>query len=222
MKFFAVFVLALCAGATLRAADGAPVVAVLESNLLWVSASRISNDFATQLHAAEPTNRINGTILDLRVADGDNAAAALDYFSTKKTPLIILVNGQTEGAAVELAKTLRAAGTAVVIGTTNGKVQPDIAVTVRATDEKIFLQNPYAKMATNSSLSLSATNSMLPYVDHTSEADLVRKRIKDGEDESDATNSPRVEPAQPVIRDPLLARAVDLLKALAILHPSRG
>jgi hypothetical protein len=29
-------------------------------------------------------------------------------------------------------------------------------------------------------------------------------------------------PAQPVIRDPSLARAVDLIKALAILKPARG
>ena len=68
---------------------------------------------------------------------------------------------------------------------------------------------------------MSATNELLAFVDHTSEADLVRKRIKDGEDDGEATQ-PRVEPPQPVIRDPALARAVDLLKALAALHPARG
>jgi hypothetical protein len=57
-------------------------------------------------------------------------------------------------------------------------------------------------------------------VDHTSEAELVRKRVKDG-DETDAA-SPRAEPPQPVVRDPALARAIDLLKALAALHPARG
>ena len=35
-------------------------------------------------------------------------------------------------------------------------------------------------------------------------------------------STPRAEPAQPVIRDPALARAVDLLKALAVLHKPRG
>jgi hypothetical protein len=62
---------------------------------------------------------------------------------------------------------------------------------------------------------------LLGFVDHTSEADLVRKRIKDGESDG-AIATPRAEPPQPVIRDPALARAVDLVKALAALHPARG
>ena len=61
---------------------------------------------------------------------------------------------------------------------------------------------------------------MLPFVDHMSEAELVRKKIKDGEGED--SPAPRTEPATPVIRDPALARAVDLLKALAILPKQRG
>lgn len=223
MKFCAVLILASSSVvASSRATDTVPVVSVLESNLLWVCANHVSENFASQLHAAEPTNKLAGTILDLRFADGDNALAAADYFSAKKLPLVILVNGQTDGAAAALATSLRAAGTGVVIGSTNGKIQPDIAVSVRASDEKIFLQNPYAATTTNALAGFSATNGLLPFVDHTSEADLVRKRVKDGEDESDATNSPRAEPSQPVIRDPVLARAVDLLKALAILHPARG
>jgi hypothetical protein len=59
-------------------------------------------------------------------------------------------------------------------------------------------------------------------VDHMTEAELVHRKIKDGEDASDEMLSPRPAPPQPVIRDPALARAVDLLKALAILQPVRG
>jgi hypothetical protein len=44
--------------------------------------------------------------------------------------------------------------------------------------------------------------------------------VKDGDEDDAAT--PRAEPSQPVIRDPALARAVDLFKALAALHPARG
>ncbi len=61
----------------------------------------------------------------------------------------------------------------------------------------------------------------MAFVDHTSEADLVRKRIKDGEPRTIHTTTQRPKPApQPVIRDPALARAMDLLKALAALHPA--
>jgi hypothetical protein len=55
-----------------------------------------------------------------------------------------------------------------------------------------------------------------------SEAELVRKQIKDGEEDGSAVPSPHGEPASPVIRDPELARAVDLLKALAVLGKARG
>ena len=88
--------------------------------------------------------------------------------------------------------------------------------------EKKFLLDPFAMTATNEPVSLSAKNELLPFVDHMSEAELVRKRIKDGEDGSDDSSTPRPLPAQPVIRDPSLARAVDLIKALAILKPARG
>jgi hypothetical protein len=197
-------------------------VSILETNILRVRVNQLTENFAEQLRAATPTNAVIGNILDLRAADGgDGAAAAEDFFSAKKLPLVILVDAQTDGAAAALAKNLRAAGAGIVIGGANGKISPDIAVTVSAGDEKLFLQNPYAVTATPK-IAFSTNNQLLPFVDHTSEADLVRRRVKDGEDDSDATNSPRPEPAQPVIRDPALARAVDLLKALAILHPARG
>jgi hypothetical protein len=207
--------------AAARAAD--TEVSLLETNVLRVRANRLTENFVAQLRAATPTNAVIGRILDLRAASGNPAATATaaNYFSSSKTPLVILVDGQTDDAATALAKQLRAASAGIVIGSPDSLVQPDIAVASRAADDKIFLQNPYATIPTNPASTLSATNELLPYVDHTSEADLVRKRIKDGEDETDASNSPRAEPAQPVLRDPVLARAVDLLKALAILHPAR-
>ena len=207
--------------AACRAAD--TEVSLVETNVLRVRVNRLTENFAAQFRAATPTNAVIGRILDLRAAGGDLDAAALavNCFSSPKPPLVILVDSQTDGAAAALAKQLRTARAGVVIGSPDGPVQPDIAVAGRAADEKIFLQNPYATIPTNPASTLSATNELLPYVDHTSEAELVRKRVKDGEDASDATNSPRAEPAQPVLRDPVLARAVDLLKALAILHPAR-
>jgi len=48
----------------------------------------------------------------------------------------------------------------------------------------------------------------------------VRRRLKDGEDSM--ADAPSAAPEQPVIRDPALARAVDLFKALAVLNKSRG
>jgi hypothetical protein len=118
-----------------------------------------------------------------------------------------------------LVAKLRSESHAVVIGNTNttDAVRPDITVAESVEQETSFQADPYAKPVTKPTLS---TNELLPLIDHTSEAELVRHRVKDGDDV--VAETPRGEPAQPVLQDPELARAVDLLKALAVLHKSRG
>lgn len=211
------------AAASVAAAGTEPAVSVLENNVLYVRPGQVTENLPEQLRSLQPANHTVGTVLDLRFADGDNgAAAAVKLFSAKKTPLVILVDGETRGAAAELALGLRAAKAGIVIGSTNspGKISPDIAVNVSADAEKDFLEKPFAPPPTNTMAALSPTNDLMPYVDHVNEAQLVREKIKDGEESVSPTARP--EPAQPVIRDPALARAVDLLKALAILKQSHG
>jgi hypothetical protein len=218
-------ILFLAVGLTATAAWGAdPTVSLLENNVLCIHPGRVTDSLTGQLLALPATNRIAGTILDLRFADGDAASvdAAVKLFSAKKVPLVILANGQTRGGAAELAARLRAAGLGVIIGSTNvaGGISPDINVMVSADAEKGFQANPYLLLPTGNSF-LSATNDLLPIIDHTSEAELVREKVKDGE-EDDSAPTARPEPAQPVINDPEVARAVDLIKALAILQTTRG
>jgi len=122
--------------------------------------------------------------------------------------------------AAELALHLRVAKLGVLIGSSNGTapIAPDISVAVNAEDEKQFLANPFATPTTNGAPVAKAE--LLSFVDHMTEAELVRKRIKDGEDPGDEDVTPRPAPLQPIIRDPSLARAVDLVKALAVLKPA--
>jgi len=218
-------ILFLAVGLMATAAWGAdPAISVLENNVLCVRPSRVTDALTGQLLALPVTNRIAGTILDLRFADGDDGAveAAVKLFSAKKVPLVILANSETRGGAAELAARLRAAGLGLIIGSTNlsGKISPDISVMVSADAEKGFQANPYLLLP-SSEAGLSATNDLLPIIDHTSEAELVREKVKDGE-EDDSGPTARPEPAQPVISDPEVARAVDLIKALAILQTTRG
>jgi len=204
------------------AADVAPVAAtMLEPDIVCLRTSRMPEDFAKAVENAQPTNKYSSLVLDLRFADGDSNVATGNFPAGKKIPLVILVNGQTHGAAADLAMKLRANGQAILIGDANtaGKIKPDITVNVTAEEEKRYLENPFAKPADKSTGNPSAGD-VLPFIDHTSEAELVRRHVKDGDDT--ATDTPRDEPTQPVIRDPALARAVDLLKALAALHPPRG
>ncbi|HEX7571189.1 MAG TPA: hypothetical protein VF492_11865 [Verrucomicrobiae bacterium] len=208
-----------------HAAETAPLSAsLLDNDVLRLRVEHLTGNFAEEFLAAQPTNKLDGIILDLRSADGDKNAdpAGSGFFANKKIPVVILVNGQTRGTAVTLAMDLRAAGNVILVGSDDfaGTTRPDIAVRVSAEDEKNYLANPFFNPAPTKTGSLSVTNELLPFVDHTSEADLVRQRVKDGEEDDSAT--PRVEPSQPVVRDPALARALDLFKALAALHPARG
>src|SRR6185437_3510316 len=131
---------------------------------------------------------------DLRFADGidfESAKATADLLAQKKLPLAILVNEETRGEAVALAAILHDAHEGLVFGHatevikfTGRPLQPDIAVETTVADEKSFLENPWGTISTNRiHLAAATTNDFLPYIDHTTEADLVRARIKDGEED---------------------------------------
>ena len=207
---------------------------VLDGSVLRYRVSNVTDSLAAQLAAVHPatTNAIAGMVLDLRFAGGSDAvpAAAKTFFTTNKTSLVILVNRQTTGAAATLATQLREAGLGLVIGSPNAAPAPDIAVAVAPETEHRFQTDPYLtvtnastinELGTNALAGGTGTNDWMAYVDHTSEADLVRKKVKDGEDTSDPAATPRT-PPPPLIHDPALLRAVDLLKAWASLHPPRA
>lgn len=221
MKFFTVLLLASLRSANLCPAAPAPV-SVLEGNVLCLRADRISETWLAEVRASQATNRITGTVLDLRFVDGDNAAlaAAKEFFSKTKSPLAILVNSQTRGSAADLAATLRAEKTCLIISSTNPPpgIAADLIVTVGAAAEKIYQADPFAVIATNNPAGASGKAGMSVFVDHMTEAELVRRRIKDGEDASEDLSSARPTPGQPIVRDPALVRALDLFKALSILH----
>ena len=200
---------------------------VLENDVAYLRVGEAGKGLADEISAAEAalavSNNTIGTVLDLRSANGDGfdaAKAAADFFTARKSPLAILVNGDTRDAADKLALDLHAAQAGLIFGSPTTNLQPDVTVTIKSADEEIFLKNPYALPSTNS-IAEEATSNFVPYIDHTSEADLVRQKIKDG-DEDETTAPIRATPAKPVIRDPALARAVDFLKALAILQPARA
>jgi hypothetical protein len=220
-------------GDTIPQSETAPVKsAVLESNVAYLRVGQVGKNLADEIRAAQGalavSNKIAGTILDLRFADGndlDSAKATANLFAAKKLPLAILVNGGTRGEAVALAAILHEAHEGLIFGRatqavklTGGPLQPDIVVAVGPEDEHALMENPYAATAPNDTNSPAATNNLLPIVDHTSEADLVRAKIKDGDGFEPVPAERASEPPKPFIRDPVLARAVDLIKGLAVVR----
>jgi hypothetical protein len=122
-------------------------------------------------------------------------------------------------------------------------LKPDIAMAVNADEERAFWQNPYSTPP-DTNLARASTNSYLPFVDRISEADLVRQKQKDGrlnnlpepmrpvkvpvgknsddgDNDGDSASTRAARPTQPMLRDPVLVRAVDLVKGLAVVRGSR-
>ena len=219
MQVYFIFLFALLAGSASLRAEGFEA-SVFDGGVLRIYAPQITGDFPDQFRAAMATNHFYGVVLDLRSAGGNNAANTdTNLAFVGKFPLVILVNRTTRGPAADLAAELRLAGNGLLVGCNDfsGKVRPDIMVAVAYEDENRFLADPCFIASDLKIPSLAGARDMLPFVDHTSEADLVRRRLKDGED---FTASPRKESARPIVRDPVLARALDLLLALKALHPT--
>jgi hypothetical protein len=122
-------------------------------------------------------------------------------------------------------------------------LKPDIALAVNADDERAFWQDPYGVPALDNGNIKTVTNSYLPFLDRVSEADLVRQKQKDGklinqsltpgparspshknsddgDVDEDSASARAGEPQKPALRDPVLARAVDLVKGLAVMRGS--
>jgi hypothetical protein len=201
--------------------------AVLETNVAYLRIAQTDKNLSDEVMSAlgdlQATNPIAGVVLDLRFATGaasDDVKPTEAQLERAKLPLAILVNEETSGAATSLAEDLRGANAGLVFGGTTGTLQPDIAISVSAKDEKSFLENPYGALMDGDTNAESNTN-LLPFVDldHTSEADLVRDKVKDGE-QNDSNRT--TEPQKPFIRDPVLAHGVDFIKGLAALHISKS
>ena len=229
LNLFALTLAFLPATQSLLCADTADALAksaVLENDVVYFRVGNVGKNLPDEIQLAQnalaATNKTAGTILDLRFADGDDleaAQATANLFASKKLPLAILVNGKTHGAAEKLAMELREADDGLIFGSST-ELKPDIAVAVKMEDEKKFFENPFGTLAQTETNSVASTNNFLSFVDHTSEADLVREKIKDGEQDEDSPPTHVEEPQKPFIRDPVLARAVDLIKGLAVVRES--
>jgi len=228
----------LAGGGLLRAEGTNTALAqasVLEGNVAYLRAGQVTknlgHEFSVALQTLAATNKIAGVVLDLRFADGDDMSTVQSNLFAVKMPLVILVNHETRGAAMMLAYSAHVVRAGLILGNTTAPfkseygetpgVIPDIAVNVKIPDEKKYLENPYAALAQNET-NAADTNHFGAFIDHTSEADLVREKIKDGEQDEDVPPPKPAEPQKPFIHDPVLARAVDLIHALAVVRPPHG
>lgn len=197
---------------------------VLENNVGYLHIAKtdkgLVNGIPAALNRLETTNNIAGLVVDLRFAggnDADDLTAIEHLLEQTKLPLAILINSQTADASAKLAEDLREENTGLVFGSAADNFQPDISIPANADDQKKFLNDPYATLPRSASPADSGTNLLtLVDIDHTTEADLVREKIKDGE--QDDTTDHVFTPEKPFIHDPVLARGVDFIKGVAALR----
>jgi C-terminal processing protease CtpA/Prc len=98
----------------------------MENDVVYLRVGHVTGNLANELTAAyralTASNKVAGTVLDLRFVVGDDAAsaqAAANLFASKKIAagsLVVLVNAETRGAAEMLAAALRHAGAGLIIG----------------------------------------------------------------------------------------------------------
>lgn len=241
--------------------------------------ANLNLELVRHCQALDATNKLKGVVLDLRFADGEDyaaAAAVADLFvanerdlldwgkgmarSTVKAnaltwPVVVLVNGETAGAAEALAALLRETSAGLILGNrtigaamtskefelSNGQrlriatepvklagdttlpltgLTPDIEVNTPLAEDRIYWNDPYAMLSsatTATNTATGVTNRVARRV-RTTEADLVRARRQGLNLDEDTIPHRQIEPEAPVIRDPALGRAVDLLKGLAVVR----
>jgi hypothetical protein len=182
----------------------------------------------------EKTNAFRApvTVLVNRFTSG--AAEALAAV-LRDTDVALLIGTNTAGHAsvtkdfkLSTGQTLRIATIPLKLasGAEVLSLKPDIQVDVSPDDERAYFVDAYRVMprpgqTNNSVASLSVTNKPRRRLN---EAELVRMS-REGVDPDDESSRPSSSaspvPAKPVVSDPALARAIDLLKALAVVRHTR-
>ena len=176
----------------------------------------------------DKTNAIRLPVVALVNGETGGAAEAVAAM-LRQTSAGLLIGSRTAGRAgvmndfkLSNGQMLRVVTAPVQLG--NAKaipatgVVPDIEVIVKLDDERMFQADPFAGSATTPTNSATALRfrRFRP-----SEADLVREKRGDGDVESLMNERVKAEPEIPVVQDPALARAIDLLKGLAVVRQGK-
>ena len=124
---------------------------------------------------------------------------------------------------------LRIATTPIQLGDggnlTSAGIKPDIAVSVSPADEKSYYADAFKELVIATNFDGARTNSLTAATrvrrPRFNEAELVREKRDGIVSDSDSTG-PAEGDDKPVVRDPVLGRALDFLKGLKLVHPARG
>jgi Peptidase family S41 len=158
----------------------------------------------------------------------------------RQTGAAIVIGTNTAGSAmiskdfpVKTGQRLKIAVASVKLGDgtalSSKGVQPDISVHVNPAEEKgywadAFLVLPKTNLVASaaSTATNQTTNTSRSRRSRFNEAELVRERREGVTIEDETPGRQETEPEQPLVHDPVLARALDVLKGLAVIRRSRS
>jgi hypothetical protein len=221
----------------LRFADGHDYAAAAAAAEIFIGHETPLLDWGTGPVSSKAKS--DALTLPLAVLVNHETAAAAEALTAvlRESAHAMVLGGTTAGEAttgkefpLKNGQSLRIATAAVKLGSgetlSASGLKPDIEVTVRPEDERAYLADPYkdptAPVSLTANSGESGTNRPRP---RTSEADLIRERKERPGMELEFGASPNQttsgEGDKPVVHDPVLGRALDLIRGIAAMHPAR-
>lgn len=222
----------------LRFAGGSDYAAAAATSDVFLNKERpLLNWGAGVVQSKAKTNAVTVPVAALVNQHTAGAAEALAAV-LRETGSGLVLGSQTAGEALIVREyalknggRLRIATAPVQLGDGTalaGAVKPDIAVAVDPVEERSYYTDAFKVIAprnpTAAGLGMTnqanGTNSARR--PRYNEAELVRERHESLNPDAAAPAARRLEPEQPLVRDPVLARALDLLKGLAVIRQARS
>ena len=190
------------------------------------------------LRSKEKTDALSGPVVILVNHATARAAEALAA-ALRDSAAAMVIGSRTAGEAVLAQEFPLKDGTRLRIATAPIKVgestslthqglKPDILVQTKPQDEMAYLSDPFRELggtnAAGSTVSLNATAAGTNRTRRArfNEAELVRERREGVPAPESELSGPGGESERPVVRDPSLARALDLLKGLAVIRQTKS
>lgn len=160
-----------------------------------------------------PKGRKQPIVLDLRYAQGDEAAAIatqawLKFYASARTPVFVLANADTSGELRRVLAALRRAPGIVIVGRASRSLEPDVPIKTTADAER----QAYDALAAGAPVAALVIDH--PDKVRNDEASLSRDRL--AEAAADSVEETKSKPPPPI--DVALQRAVHLHRALVALR----
>jgi hypothetical protein len=225
----------------LRFADGRDYAEAAAVADLFFSKERPLLDWGNGMVSS--TAKDNTVTLPITILVNQQTAAAAEALAAvlREDDRAIVLGATTAGEAsmsqeypLKNGQFLRIATSAIKLsdGETLSAVTPDIQVTVKPEDEQAYFSDPYKELTPSinyipsiiGDAGTTATNgtNKVARARPLNEAELMReRRERPGVEVDDlplSTPASQAEIEKPVIRDPVLGRALDLIKGIAALH----